>query len=121
MPVAVKDSRSDNELRVALQQNLSIVGCTCDVQEVLGMLRDAEVALRTLTTGLIALDALKLPAGVHAALQRLCPSPSKGVVNRFVRWQAHAKLIIAQSTRSEQLLAPLRRVIGSNELPRACA
>jgi hypothetical protein len=51
------------------------------------MLRHEEVGLRTLTTGHIALDKLKLPAGVHAALQRMCPSPSKGMVDRCMLMQ----------------------------------
>ena len=104
MPAAVNDSRSDDELEAALQQQMSIVGCPCDVQRVLDMLDHKGVGLRILTTGLIALDKLKLPAGIHAALERMCPPPSKGVIDRCMHWQDHATLA-AECTRSHRLLA----------------
>jgi hypothetical protein len=120
MPAAVKDSRSDDELRAALQQHMSIVDCPCDVQRVLDMLRAEEVSLWALTTGLIAVDALKLPAGIEAALKRMCPSPSKGVVDRCMHWQDHATLG-AESTRSPFLLLLLNQACDRQQLTRACA
>ena len=64
------------------------------------------VGLRILTTGLAALDKLKLPGGIHAALERMCPPPSKGVIDRCTHALARPcmqRSSLEASTRSHRL------------------